>query len=125
MSVDQRLVAGISRLTGLAVRALHGEQLGDDQPVQVPLIVVSRIGSEWSSWSTVCKGNADIAEVMLQIDVYTTTLAQCRTLMDQIRRWVVDNLPASLDSEFDLWDSERVYRTTATFTVTDDSPNAI
>jgi hypothetical protein len=125
VSVDQVLISGLSTLTGIAVRALHGEQLGDDQPAQVPLIVVSRIGSEWNSWSTTCKGNADIADVMVQIDAYAATLEQSRKLMDQVRHWVVNNLPATLDSEFDLWESERVYRTTATITVTDDSPDAI
>jgi hypothetical protein len=125
MSIEQQVVPGLIAETGVTVRSLHGEQLDDLQPARVPLIVVQRIGTAWDAWNNFCRPNVDIADVLLQIDTYAETLEQARRLMDTVRRWMADNIPCSLDNEMDMWESERVYRTTATYSVTDVNPAII
>ena len=126
MATEQTLIPALAAATGVTVRALHAEQLDDLNPAQVPLIIISRVGSYWSDWDTFCAGNTDLADVTIEVDYIDKTLEGARRLADIGRKVLAAEAQSSPESEFDVWESSlRVYRVTALFNIPDYEPEIV
>jgi hypothetical protein len=126
MAIEQTIIPTLTTDTGVAVRALHGEQLDDLLPAEVPLVIVSRVGTYWGDWDTFCAGNTALAEVTIQVDYIDITLEGARRLADIGRRTLTQIASTGPESEFDVWEPGiRVYRVTQLFSISDYNPSIV
>ena len=126
MAIEQTIVPALIAELGVTVRMLHGEQLDDLHPANVPLVLVSRAGTYWGDWDTFCSGNNALAEVTIQVDYIDITLEGARRLCDVGRRTMTRIAGSGPESEFDVWESDmRVYRVTQLFNVPDYNPSIV
>jgi hypothetical protein len=124
--IEQLLIPALTAATGVPVRNLHGEQFDDLKPADVPLVVVSRVGTDYEPWETNCGPNDDIADVMVQIDYFANTLAEAWRLAHLGKVAVATFSNSSPLDESPFWESQlRVHRVTATHFVTDYQPEIV
>jgi len=119
MAIDTQLVEALIQETGETVRNLHGEELSDLQPAEVPLIVVSRLSVFWGEFDTYC-GQQE-AEATYSVDCLSLSLEDARRLSNLARR-VLTNLGFQIESLFDVWESSmKIYRVTLTASIIEEN----
>jgi hypothetical protein len=124
--IEQLLIPALAAATSVPVRNLHGEQLDDLKPADVPLIVVARIGTDYEQWETYCGPNGEIADVMLQIDYFATSLEAAWRLAALGKATVATFSHSAPLDESPFWESQlRVHRVTATHIVPDYQPEIV